>query len=476
MASVLTPAKVHKELTALAREALKAEWSLVSTEAGKVQWRTPDGKIVVQHAANLHEGSRLIPSTKTKIRKALDEQYQRQKAAKAAARVLEEERMIEAAAAAQAAGEARMASTPKESPLPPTFLAPEPRTEASPEPVEEEPSPPEPALKDEFREIIAQGEVGPRFPFRLAMLPVKELKVAEIGSGGYQRPIDPNWAIQLAIPFSWDDFGRVEVSFRDGIYWVVDGQHRLAALDLTDRVPADRKLEVPALIYEGMTLEDEADRYLQMNTRRKNTFSLHAWAARLVSDPKAREINEIVEAAGYRISQGMAPGKGFVSAVGRTELIYDDFGPEGLKRTLAVLSKTYGSETPVSAALLGGVALVLNIYDGVDEERLVEVLGRVPAAGWIARVKFFTSNPGVTDAASGFRPSTQPVALAQMLVHAYNVRIAPEKTLGSFDAAYGQYITNKRLSARNRYVAAKRAEFAREKPRPGSWLQQSRRY
>lgn len=487
-----TATKLHKELANLGREARKARWSITSTSSGQITWRNPEGEIVAQHPSNLHESSSLMPKIKKKVRDDLDAQYGR------------DQILVEAAARKKALDLAsELARTPvnvpaqslQERPLPAAFQepqsAPEPEPQVVvPEPAQEPESLPEPKpvapskkkVKPQPVEseidpslVIRQGDPGPKFPFRLAMLPVSSLKVLDIHSGGYQRPVDPTWAIKLAMEFSWDDFGRVEVSDRDGVFYVIDGQHRLAALDLTDRLPDESKREVPALIYTGMSLADEADRYLRMNTVRKNTYTLYAWAARMVSDPKAQDIDRIVRECGYVISNAAAPGKGFVSATGRLEMIYDEFGPEGLAQTLALVHDTYGKSETISAVLLGGVSLVLNIYEGVDKDQFRSALLSSTAAQWVARAKFYTTNPGMSDPTSGFKPSTQPVALAQMLVLAYNGKTKkPEKMLGSFDAAYGAYVTAKRVSPRNRYMLQKRRVLLENKPSPGSWLKQSR--
>lgn len=479
--------QIHKDLAPLASEAKKAGWRIESTSTGQLCWIDPEGTKVKQHTANLREDSKLLPSIKRAIRKKLDAQYLRDKALKAiesreaGERALQEigkdPSILDRPPIVQIRHEGPAAAPPPvvfeqadlrvESPA--ASLLPTPSAVSVPAETKQ-------GLTPEIRPLLRkQQEVGPRFPYEVRMVKVADLKVADIHSGGYQRPADENWAIKLAMQFSWDDFGRVEVSERDGQLWVVDGQHRILSLELTDLVPEESKIEVPAIVYSGMSLLDEADRYLRLNTVRKNTFSLHAWAARLVSDPKAQDIDRIVREAGWVIGASGSSGKGFVSAVARLEALYDDFGPETLARTLTVIRKAYGTAETVSMVLLGGVGLLLGIYDKVDEDRLVLVLGRVSAREWLARVKFYTTNPGNYVGDSGMRPSTQPVALAQMLVLAYNANNRKlEKTLGSFDNAYGQYVLAKRTSARNKYVAEKRSEFRRAKPSPGSWLQTSR--
>lgn len=76
-----------------------------------------------------------------------------------------------------------------------------------------------------------------------------------------QRDFIPEHAHKIAKSFSWDKYDPIEVSFRDGKYWIIDGQHRRAAI--IERFHGD--ITVLCRVFYGMTVEDEAVHFIQQN-------------------------------------------------------------------------------------------------------------------------------------------------------------------------------------------------------------------
>lgn len=80
----------------------------------------------------------------------------------------------------------------------------------------------------------------------------------------YQREADSGKVLSLARKWSWIGCGAISVAFRNGIYWAMDGQHRvLAALKRSD-------IDVlPCVVFETESLTEEAMGFLDLNTNRK---------------------------------------------------------------------------------------------------------------------------------------------------------------------------------------------------------------
>jgi hypothetical protein len=120
----------------------------------------------------------------------------------------------------------------------------------------------------------------------LLFVPVKSLAVDH----RYQRPLNAVWARELANNWRNELLGILTVSKRDGGFWILEGQHRVAAL--LSRGEGERK--VPVLAFDKLTLKEEADIYLGRSTVRMQT-SLALFQAKLTAeDPAAVDINRIV--------------------------------------------------------------------------------------------------------------------------------------------------------------------------------------
>jgi hypothetical protein len=436
----------------LYRRAKKAGWDVSPNGSGFVFWRNPEGYLVATHGPGLFAGAQLTKHRAT-IKKALDEQDARQAALAAIARRKEGD----AALAQIGAG---LYNGQQAAPVEQVFSHVE-----DAEPVQAHPYTPVPAAFEapavpevEERMRMARGsDVGPRFKPTFRMVPVADIHIDRIDQGGYQRPVVDDHALNLAVDFTWDKFGQVELSLRDGWLWCLDGQNRLVALEITDRVPDAMKQRVPAMVFTGMSRADEAEYYLSKNTGRKAVHPIHAWKARLVNDPKVQHIEQIVAEHGFRVQAGGQSD--YIAAVSRLEQLYDDFGSEKLASTIRALARAYQLQHTIPAVLLNATGLVVGVFDGVDIERLARTLASNTPIGWMAWAKTVTAS----------EKGRQAVWLGRRLTEEYDKKLAPERQLRDFEGAYGLYLSEK-LSGRHLSDKAKRRAELASRPRPGSWL------
>ena len=78
----------------------------------------------------------------------------------------------------------------------------------------------------------------------------------------YQRPLDKARVRKIVTNFDPNIVNPIKVSFRDGKYWVFDGQHTLNALIMLND---NKDTDVYCKIYYGMTFEDEAMMFAAQN-------------------------------------------------------------------------------------------------------------------------------------------------------------------------------------------------------------------
>lgn len=186
-----------------------------------------------------------------------------------------------------------------------------------------------------------------------------------------QREFRKAHAEMIAADFQFEGLGYPVVSHRDGYYWILDGQHRIAALKLNGFVDEDL---IQCECYEGLSEAEEADLFLVRDKRRAiNKFDGFRIAV-TAGHQKECHIERLVHQLGYKISR--SSDAGCISAVEALRFAYG-FGSGTLTRALSILGKSYdGDRAAFDAHLIKGMALVCQRYDGaLDDERAVKRLG-----------------------------------------------------------------------------------------------------
>ena len=153
------------------------------------------------------------------------------------------------------------------------------------------------------------------------------LSLSELYSGQpYQRPVkDPvvdrlvrEWDPRLLTP--------LVVSYRDGRYHLVDGQHRSCAMR---RMNGEEDVIAPCQVYRGLTYEQEAELYYKLD-RAKGHLRLSSATKALLesgSDSKITDIKKRIEGAGFIWALDKPTGEAFVIEATRTVInAYDLLG------------------------------------------------------------------------------------------------------------------------------------------------------
>lgn len=212
----------------------------------------------------------------------------------------------------------------------------------------------------------------------------------------YQRPLHRDHVTKIMRSFDPLAIGTVTVSQRDdGSYWVIDGQHRLAALIEMGR--GDRP--IPCVVYTGLSVGQEADKFF-MQSRVRRIHPIDLFKARLFAgDPVAMGINKVVTGAGFKVEAG---GKSdtHIQAPATLELIYTIHGPERLAEVLGMVGNIWsGQKRSVPQYIISGINAAITRYPRIDRDRLVRVLRETPAEDMERTAKAmrrFTNDRGAT--------------------------------------------------------------------------------
>lgn len=199
---------------------------------------------------------------------------------------------------------------------------------------------------------------------RLQFVPLEKMRVNPLA----QREMKPAWVNKLAAHFDLEEMGNPTVNHRGEWFHIIDGQHRVAALKswLGDW----EGQQVECWTYEGLTDEQEAEKFLKLQDRLKaiafDEFRIAVSAGR----PDESEISQIARDLGLMISRS----KNGIMATGTLRKVYSRGGPEVLERTLRIIRDAYG-ESGFDAPVIDGISLFCQRYNGAaPEEKLVAKL------------------------------------------------------------------------------------------------------
>ena len=201
------------------------------------------------------------------------------------------------------------------------------------------------------------------------------LSTGELYSGQpYQRPVDKlvrEWDPRLLTP--------LVVSYRDGRYNLVDGQHRVCAMR-----KKNRGKDVTALcrVYHGLTYEQEAELYYRLDRAKGHLRLSHATKALVESgvDAEIIEIKRLLEDAGFVWSLDKPTGAAFeVEATRAVINAYRLLGGTAFSRMLMLTARTWhGAPSSVKASFLSGMALFLKTYETeLDDDVFIKRLSAV---------------------------------------------------------------------------------------------------
>lgn len=190
----------------------------------------------------------------------------------------------------------------------------------------------------------------------------------------YQRPVSPTMVNRIVKEFDSRLFGIVTVSRRaDGSYWVLDGQHRIAALIKMGK----GNIAVPCEVLTGLSMEDEARVFHLRNANKKTMTPQEKFRGALAAgDERAIRIDRAVRAAGFQINLDSSElHGGLIPATASLERVDRQYRDGHLETTLGLIRTTWGTENGPRGNLITGLAYLLYLYrDTINIKRFVEKL------------------------------------------------------------------------------------------------------
>ena len=217
-----------------------------------------------------------------------------------------------------------------------------------------------------------------------------------------QRQLNDARVKHLAKKFNPLMLGLLTASKRaDGRSYILDGQHRVAAA-------REKHYDgyIATRLYEGLSVEEEADLFLQLNDQRKVNALDKFHVRATMGDPAAVALKKALEQFGLKASSQHSAGQ--FAAIVALERVYAGFMSYAseprldlVEATLQILTRAYGTEDrrAFQANTVMGIALIIHIFGKrVDLDDLTAALRTVTADNLSIRGRALKDTEGGTGA------------------------------------------------------------------------------
>lgn len=193
----------------------------------------------------------------------------------------------------------------------------------------------------------------------------------------YQRKFTNDRAQKIAKEFDERIANAPKVSYRDGKYYVFDGQHTIGARKIRN---GGEDLPIRCKVYFGMTPEEEALLFAQQTgTSAQLSAGARLRAEIYGKDPDALAFKETTERVGLQIDYDQDRGKHRLGCVATARKIYASIGPDRYLEAMHILAEAWdGAPDSFRAENLVGIGRFVDLYhDEYNSKRLLKQLHKV---------------------------------------------------------------------------------------------------
>ncbi len=240
---------------------------------------------------------------------------------------------------------------------------------------------------------------------------LRMLSTSKLISGlPYQRPIDERNVEKLIREWNNAVLDPLVVSFRDGRFYLVDGQHRVSAMR---KMNGGNDLMVMCKIHRGLTYEDEADLCYRLD-QSKTRLTL-AQSTRALNESgknvELQDIHRLIERNGFTWIHGKKYARPHEIIATQTVInAYRLLGSTDFSRMLDLLNKVWhGDPYSLSGAFISGMALFLKTYRAELKDHI-----------FIRRMSGVAPEDIIRDGKQDFTTGKRTLRYARAILNKYN--------------------------------------------------------
>lgn len=212
-------------------------------------------------------------------------------------------------------------------------------------------------------------------------IPIKNL----VSNQEYQRNLSQRHIQKTIRNFDVYQINPVKVSRRDGLNYVVNGQH---TIEIVAAVSGSRDTPVWCMVYDDMEYIHEADIFAnqQKYVRPLTTYEIFKANIEAGNDIQLF-IKDLVDSFQLRIAAN--GGDCVICAVGALEDIYEKYGFHVLRRTLKLCVASWqGERLSLSGNILKGIAKIIAAYnEEILDDYFIEKFSRISVKDIIRSAK-----------------------------------------------------------------------------------------
>lgn len=197
---------------------------------------------------------------------------------------------------------------------------------------------------------------------RTINLHVKNLKLP-----AYQRKPDNKRVQSIINNYDPHRDRPVEVSYRNGEYWIVDGQHRVRVHEIMGHEM------IQCMVHYGLSYQEEASLFARQHDGERRVSSKDCWLASLEAEDKAPEVQAIIQTCkkhGFMVRANYASGRANVfTCVNELQKLYKKHGKNGLETMLFVIGTAWPTmPNNTHREIVGGVTKLMDTFELGDKE------------------------------------------------------------------------------------------------------------
>lgn len=202
-----------------------------------------------------------------------------------------------------------------------------------------------------------------RKPSKLRPVPLGQMRIPP--ALVTQREFRKAHGDRIAADLDLNKLGYPIINHRDGIYWVLDGQHRIYALKAFGFGDKD---VIECEVYDDLNDSEMAEIFLGRNASKPIPLYDKFHVAVTAGRRRERDIQRSVEANGQKISRDRTDGG--ISAVGALASVYDRSGDVVLGQVVRTVNLGFGGDPMgFDRSVIEGLGLVFNRYNGRTNEK-----------------------------------------------------------------------------------------------------------
>lgn len=221
-----------------------------------------------------------------------------------------------------------------------------------------------------------------------------DTSLLEVSREDYQKPLNEKRVAQIVAEFDERIANEPKVSYRNGHYYVFDGQHTVAARIMLN---GGRNLRIRCKVYRDLTPEQEALLFAAQNgVAAKPTPGNRLRARLFAKDKEAVAFCDATENCGFLLDVDGARSDYHINCINTAMKMYRKLAPEQYHEVLNILRASWnGRSDSLLNEVIVAVSEFVRVYDGqYNRNTLIDALRCINPRAISRCVKSDFEHPG----------------------------------------------------------------------------------